>query len=170
MTKMGTKNTPLDTSRESRAYYEEHWPLGGVYVIPPNEAPPFLFSSGLLAKTDRIVVAASGVSGGPADYMLDLLRVHEKEHALKQHPVIVRFFPDGSPAPSGCLPQHADFPGRNISLSGEWAAFKANRSGGFYPVSGFPTATSGLIANLTSPPLEEAYRFGIALRSGFISG
>jgi hypothetical protein len=170
---MGKKKSPLNTSREIRTWYEERWPTGGVYVIPPSEAPPLFYEQcrGLLEKTWRIVVVASGMSGGRADFMFNFLRVEEKERALDQHPAIIQFNGD-IPALSGCLLHHAPFPGRTIDLSGEgWATFIANRNGNYYPISGLPGVTSGSITDLSSPSQHEAFRYGVAHRSGcLISG
>jgi hypothetical protein len=170
---MGTKNTPLNTSRESRAYYEERWPPGGVYFVRPEDFPSLFLEqcSGLIAKTCGAVVVASGSWGsGQVDFSFNLLRVEEKERALDIHPALVRFSGD-APALSGCLLHHAKFSGRTIALSGDWAAFKANQNSGWYPVSGLPVVTSGSIADHGSPLLDAAYRCAAARLSGcMVSG
>jgi hypothetical protein len=170
---MGKTITPLNTSGESGAYYEERWPPGGIYYEPVSGAPPLFQKqcSGLLANSRGVVVIASGSSGGQVGWNFNFVRVGEKNCELKLDPALVLFSGD-APALSHLL-HHAKSSGRRltISLSGDSAAFDTIRNGGWCPVSGLLTTTSGLIVDLRSPLLDAAYSCAAApLASCLVSG
>lgn len=86
------KFTSICTSGQDPAAWVRLCPQGGYGVVSPSALPPF-FSSGLLAKTDSVVLVNSGIL-----FMVDFNRVDRTE--IDQQPFAF-IFPSDSPPLSG---------------------------------------------------------------------
>jgi hypothetical protein len=146
----------VSTSGQDRATWEAVCPVGEFRVLPPSRLPPIL-ASGLAAKTDSVLVVASGNPGGTALWMVNVHRVDGRAGAIDQEPLGIVFH-GPSPALSGCLLHHGTWSGRTVAPPPEfWSALTASGIGNCYPFSELPSKPAGPISDLNVPSQHGAF-------------
>jgi hypothetical protein len=167
---MGKQYSYFTTSGHYRAAWEKLCPPGEYRVLPPS-ALSGLLPGGLLAKGDSVLMLASGSPQGTVVWMANVHRVDARASGIDQEPFGIVFHGD-TPAMSGCLLHHGDWPDRTMPAPPQfWDALSASGIGNCYPFSGLPSTLSGPITDLNVPSQHGAFGALVEqLKGSLVSG
>ncbi|MBU0478182.1 hypothetical protein KKC91_06410 [bacterium] len=153
------KLTPHTISINGYKNIQESCPLNTFRVYDPGQIPPILPSE-LVNKSIKVIVAASGDIHN-AVYMVNCLRVDQKDFAIDQQPLIIAYSDRNLTA--GII-QHGDWSGRTIYPPPSF--FNAITSSGimqYYPYVGIPNKSQGAFDELTPDSHREAFWSGVRM-------
>jgi hypothetical protein len=120
---------------------------------------PSIIPNALKAKSDSVLVMASGVVAGEgtAYFMANINRVDIKVRAIDQQPFTIAFV-GGEAAGSACMGQHGNWPNRTIFPSAHyWEQISTNGIGYCTLHPELPTVASGLISDLSLESHKRAF-------------
>ena len=142
-----------------REIWEQHCAPDEFAIVPPSVIQTLLpcLPQALVAKTQKGVIVASGTAYGVV-YMINLLRIDERDKAVDQEPFALAFIGE-NPTISGCLLHHGDWQGRTVHFADDiWEYITASGVGDFYRLLDLPLKERGRLDELDKTSHQEAFR------------
>jgi hypothetical protein len=146
--------------------WSDFCPAGQFRLTMPDRLPGPLPTS-LTKKYDSVLVTAAQDDACTTYFVLNGHRIDEKDRAVDQQPFGLAF-ENVVPAPSGCLIQHGDWPGRTTYPPQQfWNGLKEHGQGLCQPFTELPKKSSGRLDSLTVPSQLAAQRLVIGELKAF---
>ena len=157
---MGKKVSWFDASQIApREIWGQYCAPGEFAIVSPSVVQILLpcLPQALLENTQKGIIVASGTTYG-AVYMINLLRIDERDRAVDQEPFAVAFIGE-DPTISGCLLHHGNWQGRTIHFADDvWERVTTSGLGEFYPLLDLPLKERGRLDELDKTSHQEAFR------------